>query len=173
MIEVLALKGHLGWFHKTYFPTAGGWGEPLHCPALGRRPAAGAAARVCVRLCVAEPLCFASITPPLFPPRVSVAGISQVERRWLQAGARRADKAAAGRDRGPRGDRRRRGGCGARALPACGCVLSVIDSSASGWLFSPCFNLHLGPLPAAPRASSIQEAGRADWRWPREALSSF
>lgn len=28
-----------------------------------------------------------------------------------------------------------RGGFWARALPACGCVLSVIDSPASGWLF--------------------------------------
>lgn len=32
-------------------------------------------------------------------------------------------------------DRGSRGGFWARALPACGCVLSVIDSPASGWLF--------------------------------------
>lgn len=71
MIEVLALKGHLGWFHKTCFPTAGGWGESPHCPALGRRPAAGAAARVCVCLCVAEPLCFAKYHSSPFPtPRL-------------------------------------------------------------------------------------------------------
>jgi hypothetical protein len=55
--------------------------------------------------------------------------------------------------------RGQRGGCWALALPACGCVLSVIDSPESGWLFFPlCFNLHLGPGPAARCSSSIQEA---------------
>lgn len=61
-----------------------------------------------------------------------------------------------------------------RARACLRCVLSVIDSPASGWFFFfPRFNLHLGPRPAALRASSIQEAGRADWRWPRAGFISF
>lgn len=55
-------------------------------------------------------------------------------------------------------DRGSRGGFWARALPACGRVLSVIDSPASGWLFffffPTCFNLHLGRYTAALRSST-------------------
>lgn len=44
-------------------------------------------------------------------------------------------------------------------LPACRCVLSVIDSSTSGWLFffSSGFNLHLGSRPLRP--AHIQHPG--------------
>lgn len=51
-VEVLALKGHLGRFHTTCFPTSRG--ALPHCSALGRGQTAGAAARGCVwqSLCV-------------------------------------------------------------------------------------------------------------------------
>lgn len=81
---------------------------------------------------------------PVSPPRGSGVGISQVDRPWRPAGAHRADQAAASPDRGPRRDRGRRGGCEARALPACRC-----DSPASGWLsfFSPALIFILARAP--------------------------
>lgn len=80
--------------------TLAGCTQPAPPPPAGNLPTAllGEGRAGCLGCfegwCVADPLCFVTTTPPLCPPRVSGAGISQVDPQWKQASAHRANEPA-------------------------------------------------------------------------------